>query len=173
MHFIHTTSYAQLEFIEKYLSLKNRRRLISTEQKGSYNNKSRDRFRSKSRDQIIAEHFASTRPTVLISPSLHTGLDLKDDYARFQILVKVPYPSKGDRWTDTKREQDPGWYNWQTALRLVQTCGRSVRSQDDWAITYVLDSAFSQFVRNNRLPYWFMEAVQDPNMMDNINYYLS
>ena len=158
---IHTTSYAQLEFIEKYLSLKNRRRLISTEQKGSYNNKSRDRSRSRSRDQIIAEHFASTRPSVLISPSLHTGLDLKDDYARFQILVKVPYPSKGDRWTDTKREQDPGWYNWQTALRLVRTCGRSVRSQDDWAITYVLDSAFSQFVRNNRLPYWFMEAVQD------------
>lgn len=155
---IHTTSYAQLEFIEKYLSLKNRRRLISTEQKGSYNNKSRDRARP--REQIIAEHFGSTKPTVLISPSLHTGLDLKDDYARFQILVKVPYPSKGDRWTDTKRERDPNWYNWQTALRLVQTCGRSVRSQDDWAITYVLDSAFNQFIRNNKLPSWFMEAIQ-------------
>jgi len=155
---IHTTSYAQLEFIEKFLSLKNRRRLISTEQKESYNNKLRDR--SGSRDQVLVEHFESTKPTVLISPSLHTGLDLKDDYARFQILVKVPYPSKGDRWTDTKRQQDPSWYNWQTALRLVQTCGRSIRSQDDWAITYVLDSAFSQFVRNNRLPNWFMEAVQ-------------
>ena len=120
---IHTTSYAQLEFIEKYLTLKNRLRLIFTEQKGSYNNKSRDRLRFRSRDQIIAEHFASTRPTVLISPSLHTGLDLKDDYARFQILVKLPYPSKGDRWTDTKREQDPGWYNWQTALRLDRHAG--------------------------------------------------
>jgi hypothetical protein len=32
---------------------------------------------------------------VLISPSFNTGLDLKDDYARFQIIVKVPYPNKG------------------------------------------------------------------------------
>ena len=36
------------------------------------------------RDEIIEEHFKTTKPTVLISQSLHLGLDLKDDLSRFQ-----------------------------------------------------------------------------------------
>jgi hypothetical protein len=40
----------------------------------------------------MAEHVNSTKPTVLISPSLHTALDLKDDLSRFQIITKVTYP---------------------------------------------------------------------------------
>ncbi len=44
------------------------------------------------REEVIAEHVNSTKPTVLISPSLHTGLYLKDDLSRFQIITKVPYP---------------------------------------------------------------------------------
>jgi ATP-dependent DNA helicase DinG len=55
------------------------------------------------RDEVIAEHLNSTKPTVLISPSLHTGLDLKDVLSRFQIITKVLYPNKGDRWTEAKR----------------------------------------------------------------------
>jgi ATP-dependent DNA helicase DinG len=57
------------------------------------------------RDEIIAEHANGTRPTVLISPSLHTGLDLKDDLSRFQIIVKLPYPDLGDRWINEKRKR--------------------------------------------------------------------
>ena len=97
---------------------------------------------------------------MLISPSLHTGLDLKDKQSRFQILVKIPYPSKADRWIAKKLEVDGGrWYNWQTALRLVQACGRSIRSKDDWAKTYILDSAFDRFIRENNLPLWFREGI--------------
>jgi hypothetical protein len=45
---------------------------------------------------------------------------------------------------------------------LVQAYGRSVRSKDDWATTYVLDSAFGLFVRKNKniLPQWFIQAIQ-------------
>ncbi len=42
------------------------------------------------------------------------------------------------------------WYIWQIALRLVQACGRSIRSKHDWAITYVLDSNFDGFVRGGK-----------------------
>ena len=56
--------------------------------------------------------------------------------------------------------KDSAWYNWQTSLRLVQAYGRSVRSKDDWAKTYVLDSAFGGFTRKNSLPEWFVEAIQ-------------
>lgn len=144
---IHATSYAQVRFIEKYISDNNKRRLIYTDPE-------------RPREEVTTEHFRSTRPSVLISPSLHTGLDLKDERSRFQILVKVPYPSKGDKWISAKMERDPAWYNWQTKLRIVQAYGRSVRSKDDWAKTYVLDSAFGSFIRKNRLPGWFMEAMQ-------------
>lgn len=145
---IHCTSYAQVKFIEKYIGRENKRRLILT-----------DPERFNGRDEAIAEHFTTAKPTVLISPSLHTGLDLKDERSRFQIIVKVPYPSRKDRWIEARRKKDGIWYNWQTSIKLVQAYGRSVRSRDDWAKTYVLDSAFKMFVVRNRLPKWYTEAI--------------
>ena len=148
---IHTTSYEQLNFIMENVSKENRRRLLKT-----------DPEVPDGRDAVIAEHFNTTKPTVLISPSLYLGLDLKDDLSRFQIIIKVPYLSLGDKWIDEKRKRDEQWYSWQTALRLVQGYGRSIRSKDDWAKTYALDSAFLPFVRKNKniLPNWFIQAIQ-------------
>ena len=88
---IHTTSYEQLNFIKENISQINKRRLLVTDPEIQ-------------RDEVIAEHVNSTKPTVLISPSLHTGLDLKDDLSRFQIIIKVPYPNIGDRWINEKRK---------------------------------------------------------------------
>ncbi|MGA7976493.1 MAG: helicase C-terminal domain-containing protein, partial [Nitrososphaeraceae archaeon] len=146
---IHTTSYEQLNFIKENISQSNARRLLVTDPEIP-------------RDEVILEHTKSTKPTVLISPSLHTGLDLKDQLSRFQIITKVPYPNKSDRWTNAKRNIDADWYYWQTALKLIQAYGRSVRSKDDWAKTYILDSAFGYFVKKNRniLPSWFLQAIR-------------
>jgi ATP-dependent DNA helicase DinG len=146
---IHTTSYEQLNFIKENLSKMNSRRLILTDPEIP-------------RDEVIKEHIDSKKPTVLISPSLHTGLDLKDNLSRFQIITKVPYPNIADKWTSEKRKINEEWYYWQTALRLVQAYGRSIRSKDDWAKTYVLDAAFSYFVKMNVkiLPKWFVSAIR-------------
>lgn len=147
---IHTTSYEQLNFIKENISQTNARRLIVTDPEIQ-------------RDDVIFQHTKTpTKPTVLISPSLHTGLDLKDELSRFQIITKVPYPNKSDRWTNAKRNIDTEWYYWQTALKLIQAYGRSVRSKDDWAKTYVLDSAFGYFVKRNKdiLPSWFIQAIR-------------
>ncbi|MGA9149579.1 MAG: helicase C-terminal domain-containing protein [Candidatus Nitrosopolaris sp.] len=67
-----------------------------------------------------------------------------------------------DRWINEKRKTNGQWYTWQTALRLVQGYGRSIRSKEDWAKTYVLDSAFGPFVKKNTniLPNWFTQAIQ-------------
>ncbi|MGC2575701.1 MAG: helicase C-terminal domain-containing protein [Candidatus Nitrosopolaris sp.] len=69
------------------------------------------------------------------------------------------FSSKAKR---AKRKAYEQWYNWQTALRLVQGYGRSIRSKEDWAKTYVLDSAFGPFVKKNTniLPNWFTQAIQ-------------
>jgi Rad3-related DNA helicase len=146
---IHTSSYEQLNFIKENLSKTNSRRLILTDPEIE-------------RDEVIREHAESKKPTVLISPSLHTGLDLKDQLSRFQIITKVPYPNITDKWTSEKRKLNKEWYYWQTALRLVQAYGRSIRSKDDWAKTYVLDSAFNYFVKVNYniLPKWFLSAIR-------------
>ena len=145
---IHTTSYEQLNFIKENISKFNQHRLLETNP-------------AVERDEIIDEHFKSSKPTVLISPSLQLGLDLKDDLSRFQIITKVPYPNLGDRWMDEKRKRSEQWYSWQTGLRLVQAYGRSVRSKDDWATTYILDAAFGYFIAKSRniLPSWFTEAI--------------
>jgi Rad3-related DNA helicase len=121
------------------------------------------------RELIVSDHFNNDGRTVLISPSMRLGLDLKDDRSRFQIIVKIPYPSKVGRWTDVKRDRDSAWYNGQTALALVQAYGRSVRSKDDWAYTFILDSAFDGFISRNKLPTWFTEAIINDIILQNTN----
>ena len=83
--------------------------------------------------------------------------------------VAVPGPGEGAVPGPVGEEdqgqtgEGPGWYDWQTALRLVQTYGRSMRSDTDHAVTYVLDSNFPQFVRRHGelFPEYFMEALVD------------
>jgi ATP-dependent DNA helicase DinG len=145
---IHTTSYSQLQFIKDNISRENTARLIETGPMFD-------------RNEILQKHSQTTKPTVLISPSLYLGVDLKDYLSRFQIIVKVPYPDLTDRKISAMKERDPKWYNWNTILRLVQAYGRSIRSKDDFANTYILDSSISYLIRNARemLPKWFLDAI--------------
>jgi ATP-dependent DNA helicase DinG len=146
---IHTQSYRNLEFIKKGLSAVNYRRLIETNSETE-------------RDDVINKHMSSNEPTVLISPSLGLGISLNDSLSRWQIIVKVPYPDLKNRYINAKKERlGQDWYDFQTALKLVQSYGRSVRSKEDWAFTYVLDSQFGVFVDKHRdmLPGWFLEAI--------------
>jgi ATP-dependent DNA helicase DinG len=106
-------------------------------------------------------HRASPLPTVLVSPSLREGVDLPDDFLRFQVLTKLPYPDLGDPWTAARRERDPRWYAVETAKALLQAYGRSCRHADDHGVTYVLDAQFARFLQRYRvlLPEWFLDAA--------------
>lgn len=145
---IHTTSYSQLQYIKDNLEKENTDRLIET---GS----------SLNRNEVLEKHYSSKKPTVLISPSFHLGVDLKDDLSRFQVIVKVPYPDLTDKRIARMKERDPKWYMWNTVLKLVQAYGRSVRSKDDHAKTYILDSSISYLLKSARdlVPNWFTEAI--------------
>jgi Rad3-related DNA helicase len=151
---IHTTSYSQLQRIKeiiKEIDSGNESRLIET---GS----------NLDRSEVLEKHYSSKKPTVLISPSLHLGVDLKDDFSRFQVIVKVPYPDLTDKRIAKMKERDPKWYTWNTVLRLVQAYGRSVRSKDDYATTYILDSSISYLLKSAQdlVPGWFTEAIVQP-----------
>jgi Rad3-related DNA helicase len=145
---IHTTSYSQLQYIKENLDKENTGRLIET---GS----------SLNRNEVLEKHYSSKKPTVLISPSFHLGVDLKDDLSRFQVIVKVPYPDLTDKRIAKMKERDPKWYAWNTVLKLVQAYGRSVRSKDDHAKTYILDSSISYLLKSAHglVPNWFTEAI--------------
>jgi ATP-dependent DNA helicase DinG len=100
-------------------------------------------------------------PTVLVSPSLREGIDLPDDFLRFQIITKMPYPDLGDPWTRARADRDPRWYALETAKALVQAYGRSCRHAADHGTTYVLDAHFPRFLQRYRvlLPSWFLDAA--------------
>jgi Rad3-related DNA helicase len=110
----------------------------------------------------LGHHRASRLPTVLVSPSLREGIDLPDDFLRFQILTKLPYPDLGDPWTAARQARDPRWYAIETAKALVQVYGRSCRHVGDHGITYVLDEQLARFLQRYRvlLPEWFMDAAE-------------
>lgn len=91
-------------------------------------------------DEVIQEH-AMDENGVLLSSSLWEGVDLKDDLSRFQIIAKVPYPNLSEKRTKNKMQRFPLWYKSQTVVKLLQGFGRSIRSEQDWAVTYVLDTA--------------------------------
>ncbi|HET8857185.1 MAG TPA: helicase C-terminal domain-containing protein [Nitrososphaeraceae archaeon] len=145
---IHTTSYFQLEFIKNNLNKENLGRLIETSP-------------NTDRTEILQRHSRNPKPTVLISPSFYQGLDLKDDLSRFQIIIKIPYPDLSDKKVAALRKKDINWYLWNTIVRLTQTYGRSIRSKDDHASTYILDSNINYLLRNanDMFPKWFTEAI--------------
>jgi len=93
-----------------------------------------------SQDEVLQEH-AQDENGVLLSSSLWEGVDLKDDLSRFQIIAKAPYPNLSEKRTKIKMGKFPLWYKSQTLMKLLQGFGRSIRNEDDWAVTYVLDSA--------------------------------
>jgi ATP-dependent DNA helicase DinG len=116
---------------------------------------------SEAKGRALQHHRASPLPTVLVSPSLREGVDLPDDFLRFQIVTKMPYGDLGDPWTAARRARDPRWYAIETAKALVQTYGRSCRHRDDFGTTYVLDAQFARFLQSYRplLPEWFLDAA--------------
>jgi hypothetical protein len=104
-------------------------------------------------EKLLRKHSRSKEATVLVSPSLTTGADLKDDMSRFQIIVKLPWPSLVDKRVKKKIEDDSDWYATEIFKTLIQATGRSTRSENDWSITYVLDSSFYHWVY--KFKHWF------------------
>lgn len=116
---------------------------------------------SDDRDQVLKQHQTSKKPTVLLSPSMIEGVDLADDMSRFQIIVKLPYPSLADKSLSKRIKRDPWYYDYLTARSFVQSLGRSVRHENDHCVTYVLDGLFPMFMRKcaDTIPQYIKDAI--------------
>ena len=103
----------------------------------------------------------SINKRLLISPSFAEGVNFNDDISRFQIIPKVPYLFLGSNRIATKCRINGRWYTNKTIENIIQVAGRSVRSEDDEAVTYILDSSFDNCYNKFRedYPKWFDEAI--------------
>ena len=110
-------------------------------------------------EDILELHSADNKPTVLVSPSLTYGVDLKDNLARFQIIVKLPYSPLGSKRVKALFEQDKRWYENKMLVNLIQACGRGTRSTTDHCKTYILDGNVVRVLQSckERLPKYFLE----------------
>lgn len=124
-------------------------------------------FRSK--EEMLDAH-SRKHASVLIAPAMHEGIDLKDDLSRFQIIAKCPYPNpyEDEQLSRLIKHFDiEGMWDYITALKLIQSAGRSVRHRNDWAKTYIIDGVACDFITNKGkkfIPPWFVEAVKKMGM---------
>ena len=110
-------------------------------------------------EQLLEIHEKAHAPTVLVSPSMTYGVDLKGDLARFQIILKAPWLPTKDVRVEKLMKLDKDWYGNQMLKTLVQACGRGVRSEDDYCETYILDGSIFDAINRNKkkLPKFFLD----------------
>lgn len=107
---------------------------------------------SREKNVMISLHKMSG-DTILVGPTLNTGIDLPGDDCRFIIILKVPYPSMADKLVKEKIKLFPLWYNSATSNEIIQGIGRGVRYDGDWCVTYILDACFWNLYINTKDQY--------------------
>lgn len=95
--------------------------------------------RGEGAEDVVNRFKKSKKASVLLSPSIWEGVSLNDDISVYQIIVKTPYPSLGDKRTKFICENHKDLYMLTTLLKIIQGLGRSVRSESDRCTTYILD----------------------------------
>lgn len=108
----------------------------------------------------LSRFYLSEKPQVFLSPICQQGVDFKGERARFQIILRVPYPNVGDPFVKFKMEKDRAWYNYQALVVWGQQMGRINRSEEDIGVTLLLDSRFPSFLkRSPSIPKWQQSAL--------------
>lgn len=119
--------------------------------------------RVSDREDVLEAFKRTSSDSVLVSPSMGVGVDLPYDECRFQIVAKLPFPDRSDPQRVAQGLEPLGkkLAIYDTACALIQSYGRAMRADDDWGVTYLLDSNFSWFQHAAKayLPKWFTEAI--------------
>ena len=146
---IHTHSIKIAKFIKSNLSAKHKSRVLI-----AY---------GEDRNKILKKHLTSKKPTVLLSPSMAEGVDLKGNLSSFQVICKIPFPFLGDKVVKKKMAKWKWWYNVETMRTIVQSIGRSIRSESDKAVTYILDEDWKRLMSNSKkmLPKGFEKSYYE------------
>jgi len=117
---------------------------------------------SSNKDEILQEHYDSDKPSVIVSPSMDTGVSFDNDKARFQIIAKVPYPSLASQKNKLRQKMNPDWYSWRTVSGIIQMSGRVIRNGNDHADTIIIDESFGDILRysGHFFPNWILKSIK-------------
>jgi len=117
---------------------------------------------SRGTNDTVAAFKLNPDPGVLVSPVLTTGYDFPGGECRYQIIGKIAYPDVSDPVIKRRLTMDPDYASYIAMQRLIQTCGRGVRSHDDWCENFVIDDNVKWFMDKYKkfAPKWFRRSVQ-------------
>lgn len=117
---------------------------------------------SSNKDEVLENHFNTENPTVLVSPSMDTGVSFDGDRARFQIIAKVPYPSLASQKNKLRKDSYPDWYAYRTVSGIIQSYGRIIRSDSDSGHTIIIDASFGDVLRHSLkfIPNWVRDSIK-------------
>lgn len=115
---------------------------------------------TKSR-QSAFDTYRETEGAVLVASGMAEGVSLNDDLGRWQIILKVPWPSLAEPAIKWKAENDPDFYLNATVKEISQAYGRVCRGEKDWGKTILLDNSFDFLKRRGDkfFPPWLKEAI--------------
>jgi len=151
---IHTASYDLAMKIYEHIPKRHRRRILvynGTEEK-----------------REVLNLLKKNKNKVLLGPSLRTGLSLDNEWARFAIIAKIPYPSLSDKFIIAKLKMSSEWYREKTIIEILQSVGRTVRNESDYCITYILDACLGDLIHQQRLsfPKEFLDRIKVINELN-------
>lgn len=141
---IHTHSMDVLSYLKRYVT--NQDRFLYREE-------------GVTNEQILEAHKNTDEPTILVSPSMTHGVDLKGKLGEFQVIMKAPYLPLNDERIKKKFNEDKEWYLNSMLSTLIQMCGRCNRTADDYSVTYVLDGNILDALKrcSSKLPRYFLD----------------
>jgi Rad3-related DNA helicase len=122
--------------------------------------------------ELIKTH-ESKENSVLFSPSMWEGVDLKGDLGRFCIIATAPFMPLNEKRNPygvakNRLRGDQEWSHMRNAFKFVQGMGRCVRGTDDRSTTYVLDDGCKKhknwletYVQKDSNSKWFTDSIED------------
>lgn len=125
-----------------------------------WRHKSRVMLHETKNRSLMIEKFSNTNNnSVMISPSMESGVDIPS--LKVQIISKVLYPDLGDPWVAARLAAWPDWYNWRTVANMCQAIGRVPRNAHTKGVTYILDSKFETLAQRGaqHFPQYIKDAV--------------
>lgn len=113
-------------------------------------------------ESVLKAHSESDKPTIMVSPSMTHGIDLKGELGEFQIIMKAPYPPLGDARVKKKFEADKQWYTNCMLSTLIQAAGRCNRVKSDESVTFIMDTNAVEAIKRNKniLPKYFLDRIR-------------
>lgn len=137
--------------------------LIADKLKLKINNNERFLFKdiATNNEKLLDDHKNTKNPTILVSPSLDTGISLDGDLGRFQIILKSPFLPLSSKRIKTMFDKNPSQYTMKMLDKLIQMCGRCTRSKDDYSMTYILDGVIADTIMREKknLPKHFLDRI--------------